>query len=115
MEITNIRAEIVHASIYSNYVFVIAETDEGVLGFGDATLDGMEFEVVAWVKRLSEKLVGRDVLADDLTVSGEGYSALATGAFSGGNVIESGILSAWHQKSVCLSDEMLVESIFVGD
>ena len=33
MRITNIRAEVVHASVYSNYVFVIAETDEGVLGF----------------------------------------------------------------------------------
>ena len=35
MRITNIRAEVVHASVYSNYVFVIAETDEG-----DAYLTG---------------------------------------------------------------------------
>ena len=72
MRITKIRAEVVHASIYSNYVFVIAETDEGVLGFGDATLDGLEFEVVAAVNNLGGKLVGRDVLEDDCTVSGDG-------------------------------------------
>ena len=58
MRITNIRAEVVHASVYSNYVFVIAETDEGVLGFGDATLDGLEFEVVAAVNNLGSKLIG---------------------------------------------------------
>ena len=46
MKVTSIRAEVVHASVYSNYVFVIAETDEGVIGFGDATLDGMELRIV---------------------------------------------------------------------
>jgi len=83
MKITDIRAEIVHASIYSNYVFVIAETDEGVLGFGDATLDGLEFEVVASVNRLGAKLLGKDVLEDDLTLSGEGGGLVTAAAVSG--------------------------------
>ena len=83
MRITKIRAEVVHASIYSNYVFVIAETDEGVLGFGDATLDGLEFEVVAAVNNLGGKLVGRDVLEDDCTVSGDGGGLITAAAASG--------------------------------
>lgn len=83
MKITNIRAEVVHASIYSNYVFVIAETDEGILGFGDATLDGLEFEVVAAVKNLGAKLIGKDVLEDNLTLGGEGGGLITAAAASG--------------------------------
>ena len=83
MKITNIRAEVVHASIYSNYVFVIAETDEGVLGFGDATLDGLEFEVVAAVKNMGSKLIGKDVLEDNLAVSGGGGGLITAAAASG--------------------------------
>lgn len=48
MKITNIYPLIVHGSKFSNYIFVVAETDEGVNGFGDATLDGMEFEIAMW-------------------------------------------------------------------
>lgn len=83
MRITNIRAEVVHASVYSNYVFVIAETDEGVLGFGDATLDGLEFEVVAAVKNLGSRLVGKDVLDDDCSVPAGGGGLITAAAASG--------------------------------
>lgn len=83
MRITKIYAEVVNASIYSNYVFVIAETDEGVVGFGDATLDGLEFEVVAAVKNLGSKLIGKDVLADHLEVSGDGGGLITAAAASG--------------------------------
>lgn len=83
MKITEIYAEVVNASIYSNYVFVIAKTDEGVIGFGDATLDGLEFEVVAAVKNLGNKLIGKDVLEDNLFVSGEGGGLITAAAASG--------------------------------
>ena len=83
MQITAIRAEVVHASVYSNYVFVIAETDEGVMGFGDATLDGLEFEVVAAVKNLGSKLIGKNVLDDDCSISGDGGGLITAAAASG--------------------------------
>ncbi len=83
MKITEIRAEVVHASIYSNYVFVIAQTDEGIQGFGDATLDGLEFEVVAAVQNLGAKLIGKDVLKDNLSVSGDGGGLITAAAASG--------------------------------
>ncbi len=83
MKITGIRAEVVHASIYSNYVFVIADTDEGVTGFGDATLDGLEFEVVAAVNNLGARLTGKDVLNDNLCLSGEGGGLVTAAAASG--------------------------------
>ena len=83
MKVTSIRAEVVHASVYSNYVFVIAETDEGVIGFGDATLDGMEFEVVAAVQHLGIKLIGKDVLEDNLTLTADGGGLITAAAVSG--------------------------------
>lgn len=83
MRITEIYAEVVNASIYSNYVFVIAKTDEGVTGFGDATLDGLEFEVVAAVHNLGSKLIGKDVLNDNLEVSGDGGGLITAAAASG--------------------------------
>lgn len=83
MKITEIYAEVVNASIYSNYVFVIAKTDEGVIGFGDATLDGLEFEVVAAVNNLGSRLIGKDVLKDNLEVSGDGGGLITAAASSG--------------------------------
>ena len=83
MRITEIYAEVVNASIYSNYVFVIAKTDEGVTGFGDATLDGLEFEVVAAVRNMGSKLIGKDVLHDNLEVSGDGGGLITAAAASG--------------------------------
>ena len=83
MSITEIYAEVVNASIYSNYVFVIAKTDEGVTGFGDATLDGLEFEVVAAVHNLGSKLIGKDVLNDNLEVLGDGGGLITAAAASG--------------------------------
>ncbi len=83
MKITKIWAEVTHASMYSNYVFVIAETDEGITGFGDATLDGLEFEVVAAVNNLGSKLIGKDVLEDQLSVDGGGGGLITAAAASG--------------------------------
>lgn len=83
MKIVNIRAEIVHVSRYSNYVFVIAETDEGAIGFGDATLDGMEFEVAAAVNHLGNRLIGKDVLEDNLAVGADGGGLVMASAVSG--------------------------------
>ncbi len=83
MKITGIRAEVTNVSIYSNYVFVIAETDEGITGFGDATLDGMEFEVVAAVNHLGKKLIGKDVLDDCIEVNSGGGGLITAAAASG--------------------------------
>ena len=83
MRIEAIHAEVVNASIYSNYIFVIAETDEGVMGFGDATLDGMETEVVAAVNHMGSQLVGKDVVNDNLSVSGASGGLVTAAAASG--------------------------------
>ncbi len=83
MKITNIRAEVVHASVYSNYIFVIAETDQGVTGFGDATLDGLEFEVAAAINNMGEKLIGKDVLKDKISPAAGGGGLITAAAASG--------------------------------
>lgn len=83
MRITNIYPLVVHGSRYSNYIFVIAETDEGMTGYGDATLDGMEFEVSAAVKSMSESLIGKDVEKDFLYVSIRSGGLITSAAASG--------------------------------
>jgi galactonate dehydratase len=42
------------------YVFVKIETDQGVVGWGEATLEGKAAAVIATVKDLHELLIGRD-------------------------------------------------------
>lgn len=83
MKITNIYPLIVHGSKFSNYIFVVAETDEGVTGFGDATLDGMEFEVSAAIKSFSEKLIGKNVEKDNLSVGNPAGGLITSTAASG--------------------------------
>lgn len=83
MKITDIRAEVINVSRYSNWVFVIAETDEGTQGFGEATLDGLEFEVVQAVKTLSKTLIGKDVVRDKLFVANRSGGMITAAAASG--------------------------------
>lgn len=83
MKITNIYPLVVNGSRFSNYIFVIAETDEGVLGFGDATLDGMEFEVSAAVTSMGASLTGKDVLHDNLSVGNRAGGLISSAAASG--------------------------------
>ncbi len=83
MKITNIYPLVVHGSRFSNYIFVIAETDEGVTGFGDATLDGMEFEVSAAVTSFGKQLIGKTVETDNLTVGNPAGALITSAAASG--------------------------------
>ena len=83
MKITNIYPLVVHGSRFSNYVFVVAETDEGVTGFGDATLDGMEYEVSAAIENFAGLLVGRIVETDNLAVGNPAGGLITSAAASG--------------------------------
>jgi len=83
MKIRSIRSEIVHASKWSNYIFVIIETDEGVIGYGDATLDGLEFEVVQAIKNMAEPLIGKDAVSASLTPQATGGGLITAAAASG--------------------------------
>lgn len=60
MKITHIKTWIVFNGFWKNWVFVKMETDEGVSGVGEATLEGKEHSVVAAIQELSNYLVGKD-------------------------------------------------------
>jgi galactonate dehydratase len=83
MKITNIRAEIINVSIYSNWIFVIAETDDGYQGFGEATLDGFEYEVLQTIDNLSSQIIGKDVLKDKLYPENRSGGMITAAATSG--------------------------------
>jgi galactonate dehydratase len=59
MKISMIRTWKVFAN-WRNWVFVKVETDEGVHGVGEATLEGRALAVEAGIQELSRNLVGRD-------------------------------------------------------
>lgn len=59
MRITSIEVIVVDAGA-RNWNFVSVETDEGVSGLGEATLEGRTESVVAAVRELSRRVVGQD-------------------------------------------------------
>ena len=83
MKITNIYPLVVNGSRFSNYIFVIAETDQGVLGFGDATLDGMEKEVCAAIESFAGRVIGKDVEKDAISVENRAGGLVTSAAASG--------------------------------
>jgi len=83
MKIRSITPIVVHASKWSNYIFVIIETDEGITGYGDATLDGLEFEVVAAVNNMAASLIGKDIFDTSAMPSPIGGGLITAAAVSG--------------------------------
>ena len=61
MTIKNITPFVVNLSPKSNWFFVRAESDDGVHGYGEATLYGWEKLQLAYLEQLSAGLVGRTV------------------------------------------------------
>lgn len=62
MKVTDIRASIVDHGA-ANYVFVTVETDAGISGVGEATLEGKELSVVAAIEEVGRQLIDHDPLA----------------------------------------------------
>lgn len=59
MKITDVKTFIMHG-IRRNWVFCKIETDEGVHGWGEGTLEGHEVTVAEGIKVLAKRLDGRD-------------------------------------------------------
>ena len=57
MRIKDVVVKIVNVSIYTNWIIVILHTDEGVCGYGDATLDTMEFKVKQAIEAIAERII----------------------------------------------------------
>jgi galactonate dehydratase len=62
MKITNVSSQIVNVSELTNWIFVFIETDEGVSGIGEATLDGFEHAVSHAIDHEAIHLIGKDPL-----------------------------------------------------
>jgi len=62
MKITEIKTKIYNASVYSNWIFVFIETDIGLTGLGEATLDGFEENVVNTIRDIKALLIGEDII-----------------------------------------------------
>ena len=58
MKITNARVSV--CSPGRNFATLIVETDQGIIGLGDATLNGRELAVVSYLEHLIPCLIGRD-------------------------------------------------------
>jgi len=59
MKITDIKSYLVHA-VRRNWVFLEIETDEGVVGVGEATLEGFAKSMVTVLEDFKRLLVGQD-------------------------------------------------------
>ena len=59
MKIVDVRTVIVDGG-WRNWVFVILDTDEGLTGYGECTLEGRELAVVGVVQDFRRHLVGED-------------------------------------------------------
>lgn len=64
MKIRDIKTKIYNASIYSNWIFVFIETDIGLTGIGEATLDGREKNVVKLIDELKKYWIGIDIISN---------------------------------------------------
>lgn len=74
MKIRSVEPIIVDGA-WRNWVFLRLETDEGIVGFGECTLEGREQAVASAVRDMSRQVVGRDprsirMLLDILTRRG---------------------------------------------
>ena len=60
VKIQDISTAFVYADVHRNWVFVKIMTDEGIVGWGEATVEGKEKTVAQAVDDLKRQLVGRD-------------------------------------------------------
>ncbi len=86
MRITDVRTIIADAS-FRNWVFLRIDTDEGLVGYGECTLEGRETAVVGAVADLSRQLLGQD----PTRIRGLVRSMLHDGYWDTGPVIRSAV------------------------
>ena len=101
MKVTDVRTLICHA-YRCNWVFVIIETDAGLRGIGEATLEMRERTVATAVDELKRTLIGRD--AHD--IEGFWHEAYRDGYWRGGAVLMSALagveIALWDLKGKAL-------------
>ena len=60
MKIRNISTHFVYTGPHRNWTFVKIDTDEGIHGWGEATVEGKEKTVAEAIRELERQLIGRD-------------------------------------------------------
>ena len=83
MRIKDVVVKIVNVSIYTNWIIVILHTDEGVCGYGDATLDTMEFKVKQAIEAIAERIIGKNVLDCSVELADNADGMVGAAAVSG--------------------------------
>ncbi len=91
MKITSLRCYAVPTPVKA-FVFVVLDTDAGITGFGEATLDDRWRSVMAAVCEGFERLAGQDPCAVE-----RHWQTLETQCFWGGGVVGRSALSALDQ------------------
>lgn len=86
MRIKDVVVKIVNVSIYTNWIIVILHTDEGVCGYGDATLDTMEFKVKQAIEAIAERIIGKNVLDCSVELADNADGMVGAAAVSGLNI-----------------------------
>ncbi len=98
MKIVDVRTVIVDGG-WRNWVFVMVETDEGLTGYGECTLEGRELAVVGVVQDFRRHLVGED--PDHIRRLCASWPATATGRAARSSVRGS---AGWRWRSgTCLA------------
>ncbi len=83
MEITNLYCKIMNISKYSNWIFLFMETDSGLTGYGEATLDGFELQVEQMIEALKSNYIGKNPVEDNLTYNGKFKNLIEASVYSG--------------------------------
>src|SRR5579884_188432 len=62
MKIVNLKTYVMHAN-WRNYIFLEAVTDDnGIVGYGEATLANNQYSVLGAIQDLRKYVIGRDTL-----------------------------------------------------
>jgi galactonate dehydratase len=92
VKITSLTTHIVDTSRWRNFVFVKVMTDEGIYGWGEATVEGKEKTVAEAIHELARYLVGKDPFQIELH-----WQAMYRNAFwVGGPILTSAISAVEH-------------------
>ena len=62
MKITGLRTHTVYPSRDRSWLFIVVETDEGIVGFGEASQSRNDAGVIAEVERISPEYIGHSPL-----------------------------------------------------
>jgi galactonate dehydratase len=100
MKITAVTTHLVYAGM-RNWLLVRIDTDEGLIGVGEATVEGKELAVAAAIGHLAEYLVGRDPMpTSDL------WQAMYQAFWKGGPILMSALagvdIALWDLKGKVL-------------